>query len=69
MKIPEVYDDLFPKSDPKLYDLYECAFTEGGDLYIFAEKIRKKLKDIKDREFKALSHVITAKIKARRYTR
>lgn len=67
--MPEINEDLFLKSDPKLYDLYECAFTDGGDLYIFCEKIRDKLMGIKERELKALTHVVNAKIKARRVTK
>jgi len=69
MRIPEINEDLFLKSDPKIYDLYHCAFSEGGDLYIYSEKIRQKLIDIKDKEFRALSNVVNAKIKARRLTK
>ena len=69
MRIPEINEDLFLKSDPKIYDLYHCAFSEGGDLYIYSERIRQKLIDIKDKEFRALSNVVNAKIKSRRLTK
>ena len=57
MLMPEVFDDLIHKSNPNQYDLYQCAFGEGGDLAVYADVIRTKMIQIKEKEIKQFSIV------------
>ena len=43
MKLPEIKDELLPRANPNNFDLYQCAFGEGGELEAYAEYIRKKI--------------------------
>ena len=43
MKLPEVKDDLIKRSNPNNFDLYKVAFSDGGELGFYAERIRQKL--------------------------
>jgi len=40
MRIPEVKDDLIKRSNPNNFDLYKVAFSAGGELEFYAERIR-----------------------------
>lgn len=43
MKLPEVKEELLKRANPHLFDLYRCAFEQGGELQVYAEHIRQKL--------------------------
>ena len=43
MRLPEVKDELLAKANPMNFDLYKCAFGNGGELEAYATLIRKKL--------------------------
>lgn len=43
MRLPEVKDKLLRKANPMNFDLYKCAFEEGGELEMYAEYLHTKL--------------------------
>ena len=43
MMLPEVKDELLKRANPNQFDLYQCAFNEGGELETYALYIHKKL--------------------------
>ena len=43
MRITEVKDDLIKRSNPNNFELYKVAFSAGGELEFYAERIRTKL--------------------------
>ena len=47
MQLPEVHE-LIKYANPNNIDLYQSAFTEGGELESYAMHIRKKLIQIKE---------------------
>lgn len=47
MQLPEVHE-LIKYANPNNIDLYQSAFTEGGELESYAKHIRKKLIQIKE---------------------
>lgn len=53
MQLPEVTQDLFLKANPNRIDLYDSAFTTGGELESYATYIHEKLKTLKeDQDYK-----------------
>lgn len=40
--MPEV-KDMLKRSNPNAFDLYQCAFLNGGELEVYAERVRTKL--------------------------
>jgi len=43
MQLPEVKFELIKRANPNNFDLYQCAFGEGGELEAYAKYLHKKL--------------------------
>lgn len=41
--MPEVNKDMIKRSNPNAFDLYQCAFGHGGELEVYADRVRTKL--------------------------
>ena len=50
--MPEVKNDMIFKTNPMNFDLYRCAFEEGGELAVYASFIRKRLVLIREEQIK-----------------
>lgn len=50
MMLPEVKDELISKANPNSIDLYQSAFSKGGELESYAAHIRLKLIQLKEIE-------------------
>ena len=50
MQLPEVTQDLFLRANPNRIDLYDSAFTTGGELESYATYIHKKLITLKENQ-------------------
>ena len=50
MLLPEVKDELISKANPNSIDLYQSAFSPGGELESYSAHIRLKLIQLKELE-------------------
>jgi len=46
MQLPEVKFELIKRANPNNFDLYKCAFSEGGELEAYAKYLHKKLQQL-----------------------
>ena len=57
MQLPEVRLELLKRANPHNFNLYDCAFGEGGELQVYATYIHKKLLQLRESQTMQLERI------------